>query len=167
MPSVGVPWSWVVKTLERPETDDGHYLVYSESGRPIARRLTDEWTRVGRSLAADIRFDDSTVSRRHALIALQDDQVRVMDDRSLNGVAVNGRRIDGWEQLSSGDVITIGRHELLFLAVLSGLVINRPVHETKPRLPPEWAAQIGPVWTEEELIQRFRSDEDARGRVTP
>ena len=30
--------------------------------------LTREWTRIGRSLAADVRFDDPTVSRRHALI---------------------------------------------------------------------------------------------------
>ena len=27
-----------------------------------------EWTRIGRSLAADLRFDDPTVSRRHALL---------------------------------------------------------------------------------------------------
>ena len=30
-------------------------------------QLTREWTRIGRSLAADVRFDDPTVSRRHAL----------------------------------------------------------------------------------------------------
>ena len=59
--------------------------------------LTREWTRVGRSLAADVRFDDPTVSRRHALIVRQPDGVRLLDDRSLNGVFVNGtqgRRAD-------------------------------------------------------------------------
>ena len=54
--------------------------------------LTREWTRIGRSLAADVRFDDPTVSRRHALIVRQADGVRVLDDRSLNGVFVNGER---------------------------------------------------------------------------
>ena len=57
---------------------------------PVAR----EWTRIGRSLAADVRFDDATVSRRHALIVAQADGVRVLDDRSLNGVYVNGRRVE-------------------------------------------------------------------------
>ena len=52
--------------------------------------ISREWTRIGRSLAADVRFDDATVSRRHALIVNQADGVRVLDDRSLNGVYVNG-----------------------------------------------------------------------------
>ena len=39
-----------------------------QDGNVIAYGLCQEWTRVGRSLAADIRFDDPTVSRRHALI---------------------------------------------------------------------------------------------------
>ena len=50
------------------------------------RRVSREWTRIGRSLAADIRFDDATVSRRHALVVSEADGVRVLDDRSLNGI---------------------------------------------------------------------------------
>ena len=67
---------------------------------PVSR----EWTRIGRSLAADIRFDDATVSRRHALIASEEGGVRVLDDRSLNGIQVNGRRVE-WSPLSDGDEI--------------------------------------------------------------
>ena len=62
--------------------------------RPASSPLEREWTRVGRSLAADVRFDDPTVSRRHALIVRQADGVRVLDDRSLNGVFVNGERVE-------------------------------------------------------------------------
>ena len=76
--------------------------------------LEREWTRVGRSLAADIRFDDPTVSRRHALIVRQADGVRVLDDRSLNGVFVNGERVE-WRVLSDGDEIVVGRYRLHFL----------------------------------------------------
>jgi pSer/pThr/pTyr-binding forkhead associated (FHA) protein len=43
-------------------------------------------TKIGRSLTADIRLDDPTVSRRHALVCIQREGVRVLDDRSLNGV---------------------------------------------------------------------------------
>jgi pSer/pThr/pTyr-binding forkhead associated (FHA) protein len=77
---------------------------------PVSR----EWTRIGRSLAADVRFDDATVSRRHALIVSQADGVKVLDDRSLNGVYVNGRRVE-WSVLADGDEILVGRHSIWFL----------------------------------------------------
>ncbi len=94
----------------------GDYVVYDESGQLRVVPLTREWTRVGRSLAADVRFDDPTVSRRHALIVRQPDGVRLLDDRSLNGVFVNGTRVDG-RTLSDGDEIVVGRYHLLFLSV--------------------------------------------------
>ena len=71
---------------------------------------------MGRSLAADVRFDDPTVSRRHALIVRQADGVRVLDDRSLNGVFVNGERVE-WRVLADGDEIVVGRYRLHFLEV--------------------------------------------------
>jgi pSer/pThr/pTyr-binding forkhead associated (FHA) protein/DNA-directed RNA polymerase subunit RPC12/RpoP len=95
---------------------DGEYLAYSDGERTVVVPLTREWTRVGRSLAADVRFDDPTVSRRHALIVRQPDGVRVLDDRSLNGVFVNGERVE-WSVLSDGDEIMVGRYSLQFLKV--------------------------------------------------
>jgi pSer/pThr/pTyr-binding forkhead associated (FHA) protein len=92
----------------------GRYLAYEESGHQVVAPLSQEWTRIGRSLAADIRFDDATVSRRHALVVSQAEGVRVLDDRSLNGVYVNGERVE-WAPLTDGDEITIGRHSLYFL----------------------------------------------------
>jgi hypothetical protein len=96
----------------------GEYLVYEDSGEWRTVALTREWTRIGRSLAADVRFDDPTVSRRHALIVRQPDGVRVLDDRSLNGVFVNGARVEG-RTLRDGDEILVGRYRLNFLAVAS------------------------------------------------
>jgi predicted RNA-binding Zn-ribbon protein involved in translation (DUF1610 family) len=98
--------------IERP----GEYLVYEEGGKLNTVALTREWTRIGRSLAADLRFDDPTVSRRHALIVRHPDGVRLLDDRSLNGVFVNGSRIDG-RALQDGDEIIVGRYRLSFLKV--------------------------------------------------
>ncbi len=94
----------------------GQYLVFEEDGEQIVHELEREWTRVGRSLAADIRFDDPTVSRRHALVVRQPDGVRVLDDRSLNGVFVNGERIE-WRSLGDGDELVVGRHRLHFVDV--------------------------------------------------
>jgi pSer/pThr/pTyr-binding forkhead associated (FHA) protein len=92
----------------------GQYLAFEEGGVTRIVPLEREWTRVGRSLAADVRFDDPTVSRRHALIVRQADGVRVLDDRSLNGVFVNGERVE-WRVLADGDEILVGRYRLIFL----------------------------------------------------
>ena len=95
-------------------TVPGKYLAYEDSGRRVVAPVSREWTRIGRSLAADIRFDDATVSRRHALIACEEGGVRVLDDRSLNGIQVNGRRVE-WSPLADGDTIAIGRHTVYFM----------------------------------------------------
>jgi predicted nucleic acid-binding Zn-ribbon protein len=98
--------------IEQP----GQYLVYEEDDETTVVPLTREWTRVGRSLAADVRFDDPTVSRRHALFVRQPDGVRALDDRSLNGVFVNGERVE-WRMLEDGDEIVIGRYRLQFVSL--------------------------------------------------
>jgi predicted nucleic acid-binding Zn-ribbon protein len=98
--------------IEKP----GEYICYEENGEQRMVPLTREWTRVGRSLAADVRFDDPTVSRRHALIVRHPDGVRLLDDRSLNGVFVNGARVDG-QALKDGDEIIVGRYRLAFVSV--------------------------------------------------
>ena len=75
--------------------------------------------RIGRSLSAHLRFEDPTVSRRHAVLVTESEGVRLLDDRSLNGVFVNGERIVS-RMLTDGDEIVIGRYRLRF-ADLSGL----------------------------------------------
>jgi pSer/pThr/pTyr-binding forkhead associated (FHA) protein len=99
-------------------TEPGKYLAYEESGRHVVVAISREWTRIGRSMAADLRFDDATVSRRHALVVNQAEGVRVLDDRSLNGIYVNGRRVE-WSPLADGDEVAIGRHTLFFMDTVS------------------------------------------------
>ena len=66
---------------------------------------------------ADLRLDDPTVSRRHALVVLTGDgDLRALDDRSLNGLFVNGVRVD-WTSLGDGDELEIGRYRLHVLDV--------------------------------------------------
>jgi DNA-directed RNA polymerase subunit RPC12/RpoP len=106
--------------------EPGQYLAHRADDEVVAYALQREWTRIGRSLAADIRFDDPTVSRRHALIVRQPDGLRVLDDRSLNGVFVNGERVE-WSTLADGDEVVIGRHHLHFVDVpaISGMRYGR------------------------------------------
>ncbi|GAC1317454.1 MAG: hypothetical protein NVSMB25_05160 [Thermoleophilaceae bacterium] len=113
-PDVAAP-PWLTEAREALE-QPGYYLAYDEDDHLRMVALDKGWTRVGRSLSATIRFDDPTVSRRHALIHIQDGTVRILDDRSLNGVFVNGERIE-LRELSDGDQLTVGRFCLHFVSI--------------------------------------------------
>jgi hypothetical protein len=93
----------------------GDYLAFDDEERVHVVPLQDGWTRVGRSLSAHIRFDDPTVSRRHALVYRDDEGARILDDRSLNGVFRNGERVE-LAPLADGDEIAIGKYRLYFIA---------------------------------------------------
>jgi predicted nucleic acid-binding Zn-ribbon protein len=116
--------AWLNTTRQRI-VEPGEYLAYEDGDEVKIVALTREWTRIGRSLAADVRFDDPTVSRRHALVVRQADGVRMLDDRSLNGVFVNGARIE-WKVLQDGDEILVGRYRLRFLSVSAASRAQRP-----------------------------------------
>ena len=108
---------WLAETREALVAT-GEYLAFEDETRVRVISLQDGWTRVGRSLSAHVRIDDPTVSRRHALVHCGDDGVKVLDDRSLNGVFRNGKRVD-LAPLEDGDVISVGRFALHYI-VLSG-----------------------------------------------
>jgi predicted nucleic acid-binding Zn-ribbon protein len=95
---------------------NGDYIAFERDGRVNVVPLQDGWTRIGRSLSAHVRFDDPTVSRRHALVHRDQTGARVLDDRSLNGVFLNGERVD-WHELEDGDEITVGAFRLYYMNV--------------------------------------------------
>jgi hypothetical protein len=115
--------AWLSEAREALERA-GDYLAFDDNGSLRVVSLRDGWTRIGRSLSADIRFDDPTVSRRHALVHRSDEEVRILDDRSLNGVFVGGERVD-LQELTDGDQVTIGRFNLYFLSVTGSAARNR------------------------------------------
>ncbi len=95
---------------------EGDYLAFEDDRRVRVVPLQDGWTRIGRSLSAHVRFDDPTVSRRHALIYRDEAGARVLDDRSLNGVFRNGERVE-LAELEDGDEIEIGRFRLFYVSL--------------------------------------------------
>jgi hypothetical protein len=70
---------------------------------------------LGRSPECQITIDDPLVSRQHARISIHDNEARVVDLGSRNGVRVNGQKVDGQKPLSHGDRISIGSQEMLVL----------------------------------------------------
>ena len=93
---------------------EGDYMAFDDGVRVRVVALQEGWTRIGRSLAAQLRLDDPTVSRRHALIHREDSGATVLDDRSLNGVFRNGERVERAE-IADGDAVSVGRYTLHFL----------------------------------------------------
>jgi pSer/pThr/pTyr-binding forkhead associated (FHA) protein len=105
------PAEWLGEVRESIE-EPGKYLAMFADGRTTLIELSDGWSRIGRSRSADIRLDDPTVSRRHAVIVrTPEGELRVLDDRSMNGILVNGEQVD-WSPLSDGDELQIGRYTL-------------------------------------------------------
>src|SRR5690348_13324454 len=96
--------------------EPGRYLELQGTGETLLVRLEREVTRIGRGLAADVRLDDNSVSRRHAMLVCDEAGVRILDDRSSNGTMVNGVRVDQ-AALSSGDVVALGRVSLRYLEI--------------------------------------------------
>ncbi len=94
----------------------GRYLQVQGPDSALLIPLGDEPLHVGRGLAADIRLDHNSVSRRHAIIIARGSRTRILDDRSLNGTFVNGSRIEHAD-LQDGDVIVLGWFELRFVEV--------------------------------------------------
>ncbi|HEX6531168.1 MAG TPA: FHA domain-containing protein, partial [Nitrospira sp.] len=74
--------------------------------------MTDGFT-IGRKGDNDLSIDDPTVSSRHAKIVRVQSVYFLEDLKSTNGTAVNGKPVDR-AQLHDADVITIGKHRLIF-----------------------------------------------------
>jgi hypothetical protein len=92
-----------------------HLICREDDGELLDFEIGPGWSRIGRSVTADIRLDDPSVSRRHALIVSEPgESLRVLDDRSLNGVFVNGDLVE-WGKLAGGDELAIGRYRLFVL----------------------------------------------------
>ena len=117
-PVTGAP-DWLQEAREALVAG-GDYLAFEEKERVRVLPLQDGWTRIGRSMSAHVRFDDPTVSRRHALLYRDDSGARILDDRSLNGVFKNGERVE-IAALEDGDEIAIGRFHLHFLSLAGEL----------------------------------------------
>jgi predicted RNA-binding Zn-ribbon protein involved in translation (DUF1610 family) len=129
----------VVEPVGRPDEQDpdwlneardalvasGDYLAYEDEDRVRVVALQEGWTRIGRSMSAHVRFDDPTVSRRHALVHREDGVVRILDDRSLNGIFVNGERIE-MRELEDGDRLLIGRYQIHFIRLASDAFAPEP-----------------------------------------
>ncbi len=84
-----------------------------EDGSEREYRLGPVETVIGRSVKAEIRVVEGTVSRQHAKVMFGPEGFTIVDLGSENGTMVNGKRIDK-RLLEEGDLIRIGPAEFEF-----------------------------------------------------
>src|SRR5215217_924363 len=84
----------------------GRYLAIPDGEEVVVARLGGI-THIGRGPSADVVLDDASVSRRHALVVERGGEAVIADDRSRNGLFVNGRRVRQ-ATLHNGDEVQLG-----------------------------------------------------------
>jgi predicted component of type VI protein secretion system len=99
-----------------PPARPGSYLEVQGTGETLLVPLVRGVTHIGRGLVADLRLDENSVSRRHAMLVHDENGTRILDDRSSNGTFVNGQRVEQAD-LKHGDVLLLGRVTLRYLHV--------------------------------------------------
>lgn len=68
---------------------------------------------IGRHASADIRIQDMSVSRYHAILNVADGKWTITDIGSKSGVYVNGMLVTRF-RLRENDIITLGKCRLIF-----------------------------------------------------
>lgn len=87
--------------------EPGTYMVVEDGGHLAAIPVPEGVTRIGRSFAAEIRLEDLSLSRRHAILVHGASETVILDDRSANGTFLNGERVLR-ATLNHGDVVVLG-----------------------------------------------------------
>ena len=99
-----------------PKPTPGRHLAIEDGDDVVLVAVDRPVLHLGRSPSADIVLDHVTVSRRHAVLSEEDGRIVLLDDRSRNGVLVNGERI-GRAVLRDGDVIGLGEVVIRYVEV--------------------------------------------------
>ena len=88
------------------------------SGPDMGRRypLNPGQVALGRGEGLDIRVQDNSVSRTHAVIETDGDGCYIVDKKSLNGTHVNDVSVQGAHRLADGDYIRVGNAIFRYLA---------------------------------------------------
>ena len=91
-------------------------IIHAPNGDTRELILTSVPTVIGRDESADIRVNDKKVSRRHVSFRFSDGDVHVDDLGSVNGVKLNGQKIEGSAVLTANDEVSFGGYRVTLLA---------------------------------------------------
>ena len=87
-------------------------IIEDDEGKTTVYPLVEGEVSIGRKEGNTIRLLERNVSRRHARVLREKEEVYVEDLDSYNGVRINGERIGTRQQVREGDLIEIGDYHL-------------------------------------------------------
>jgi diguanylate cyclase (GGDEF)-like protein len=121
----------ISKIADRPIDCDAALVVICgpELGRKYDLRTFP--VVIGRATSADVQVDQESISRQHAELRSEGDQVILADLGSTNGTFVNDERVETPYMLKNGDLLKIGRTIFKFIG---GRNIEAQYHEEIYRL---------------------------------
>ena len=120
-------------------------LTYSTSEGSKTIAIENERTSFGRG-DADYRLDDEGLSRVHATVYRDGDNVWIVDENSTNGTTVNGERVGGSGTiLRNGDRIKIGNHTQMSVKIADGKTAAPTTDVQTPPAPAKTASAASPV----------------------
>ncbi len=108
---------------------DPPVIEIREWGLPARRMVLSLPVIIGRDCAGE-NLADEEISRQHLRLVPSPTALSVLDLGSRNGTTVNGFRLAGRRALSAGDVVRLGRTEIIVLrAPTAELVVAEPDHD--------------------------------------
>lgn len=97
---------------------EGVLFLFGTKKEPVVWRSITLYDKkqvtIGRSPSCDIVLDHMSVSKVHAYIENTGNGFTLRDNNSMNGIYVNGKRMNGAHQLQEKDVIVITNSRLLY-----------------------------------------------------
>lgn len=125
--------------IDKSEQNDPYLIALngSSEGRKAAISISVQEFVVGRADSADLSINDASLSRRHARITREWNDIYIEDLGSKNGVVVNGRKISSLTRIKDGDRIYLGTLHLAFmdpLATQSEPKVTEPEIDQAPEL---------------------------------
>ena len=120
----------------RVDPADGARFEYPFQGRSLV---------IGRSSSADLVLADRFLSRQHARLFLEGEQLMIEDLGSRNGTLVNGRKSEGPTKVLAGDVIKLSGSSISVVGVPRPLTASSPLGGTIFRAAADLLSEANPV----------------------
>ncbi|HJS91976.1 MAG TPA: AAA family ATPase [Steroidobacteraceae bacterium] len=110
-------------------------LLVATDGRTVQEiPLTQGRVIVGRTAENDLQIDSRFVSRHHCQITTTANSCVIEDLNSTNGIYVKNRRVRR-HYLNDGDVVLVGKHELIYVDERLARTRGSNLNDTVPGIP--------------------------------
>jgi hypothetical protein len=115
--------------VERNDEEASAFVVFRGRHLPLREGVNV----LGRDGTADVLIDDSTVSRKHATIAIGPRAATLEDLASKNGTFVDGVRLEAPVELRDGDTFVLGDASVRFRKSATGSTVTAATQRARSR----------------------------------